>query len=141
MSYKEMAENFVKQFMIDNNIPEQSAKVPDQDSWIFSFRNIRFQVRINPYKQVGKQGHAIAVAALIIDVPTDETKRLALFDKLLNENNVMVNAAYVKTTNNQILLMSSRDVDGLDYSEFNNMILFVSNIGDSMAPELKAEFS
>lgn len=132
---------YAEKFMKDRNIPIDTAKIEGQDSWVFSCGTIKIQVRINAYSQAGKTGENVAVAGLIMKVPDDAEKELALYRELLSLNNQFHQIAFAVTSQKLVVLTTSREIDNLQYDEFVNMVDNVAYTGDGLDERLKSKFS
>ena len=140
MSTKAVVIDYIKQFLEENGISFNTAKKPENDSWIFRYGTLQFQVGIYLYTRLNQTKIGLVVSGVIGDTPIDKLNKRNLYEKLLALNDQMVEAAFRISENDKILLSISKDVGSVSYKELKSMINTIAKIGDSLDEELKNGF-
>jgi hypothetical protein len=140
MGIKDNIRGVINTFLEKYNLEQDKVKVPDEDRWVFKLGSFNFQLFLTDYNQLGTPRTGIVIGGKILDMPEDESKKNALIQELLELNSKAV-GVYFATNNENVLLLSSRDADGLDYDEFELIIQTVAGYGDYFDNTLTSKYS
>ncbi len=121
MDPKETAVQMVKTLIKDWGINEEEAI--DQNNphlWWFVQGSAHFHIQV--FSEEGPNGmkDAIEVGATIMELPADDTKKIALYEHVLNMNNTAI-GVWFGIRNGKLLLLSTREITGLDGVELRTM--------------------
>ncbi|PKL11743.1 MAG: hypothetical protein CVV50_05295 [Spirochaetae bacterium HGW-Spirochaetae-6] len=129
----------VQKLMQEKGVTEESAKVAP-GHWVFINGSFRFEIRLQTFKQLGEIREGIAIAGYLMPLPADPVKLAELQSELLSINSQIV-GAWFGIHQNQVLLVSSRELENLDYSELLMMADNISRLGDSFDDMIKEKYS
>jgi hypothetical protein len=131
----DMVEKLLKEW----NIPPDSIKDKEKNLWYLVQGSAQFHIELfkfNKGPQVGEVD-AIEVGGIIMKLPQENF--LPLYRRLLDLNSTAV-GVYFAIRNNLVMLVSTREIKGLDYDEFHTIVDEVRYWSDYWDDTLMQEF-
>lgn len=139
MSSMQEVTAMVQKLMQEKGVSEETAKVAP-GHWAFKNGSFHFEIHLQTFKQLGEIREGIAIAGYLMPLPTDPAKLAELQSELLGINSQIV-GAWFGIHQNQVLLVSSRELLNLDYSELLMMADNVSRMGDLFDDMMKEKYA
>lgn len=141
MITREDAAQLVKKWITTQNKDEEQARDKNQKFlWWFTQGSANFYIHIFSFDKGNSQTHAIEVGSPVMLLPENPGKKAALLEHVMRLNSSCVGHWWAMREE-RLMLLSSRELFGLDWEELETMIENIRFYADFFDDVLKSQFS
>ncbi|HCL57250.1 MAG TPA: hypothetical protein DHW82_09625 [Spirochaetia bacterium] len=121
MDAKQTAIGYINEILNEWGVPESDCKDPNKDIWWLRQGSAEFHVEL--FSNPGRRGtkDCIEVSGKIMEIPSDPVKKQELYQYILEMNATGV-GCWFAVRGKLVMLISNREIEGLDKIEFRSMI-------------------
>ncbi|MBN1525335.1 MAG: YbjN domain-containing protein [Spirochaetales bacterium] len=129
----------VEQLLKDWNIDPASVKDPDKNLWYLMQGSAKFHIELFKFNKGPAKGdvECIEIGGTIMKLPQENF--LPLYRRLLDLNSTAV-GVYFAIRKNLVMLLATREINGMDYAEFRLLVDEVRYFSDHWDDILMKEF-
>lgn len=140
MDQREKAVQMITDLIKEYGIKEEDCKDQSgKDVWYFVQGSANFQIELFLHDKGNEKVQAIEIAAIIMKLPEEEAKKNALYQRILEMNSTSC-GVWFGVRNNLLMLLSNREVEGLDMVELRHSFDDIRLYADYFDDVFKQEF-
>ena len=122
MGEKEKAIELVRQLITHWGLKEEDCvNKENKELWHFTQGSVSFHIEFFKFNRSDTDSiDGLEVGSALIPIPEDKGKRDALYEHVLNMNSTSCGVWFAKR-NNLLILLTSREITGMDFNELKTM--------------------
>ncbi len=142
MTTSEMVRVYIAQFCAEVGCTPESIYNKDSNSWFFKRGSATVEIFMSSYETVVKTVRIfVRCFSPVCPLPADEQKKAQLYQEALQNNSTMMGVKLcIMPEKGYMYALAERDIDGMDYTEFQTLMGDLGYWADQLDDLLQARF-